>query len=304
VEVARALPSFVRHEKDLLWDIASPGRLGETSGMGAAFGYLGSTAGLVLLWPFVRSGGHQAAFAPAALLFLLFAIPSFLIIQDAPNRSARIAWKEVLRAAALRLAMTLRSAHALSALWKYFWAAFFSLNAINTILVFMVVYTKRVAGFTEGQVIRFFIFSQVFAMMGALVLGWLISRWGAKRTLARIWFGWMVALGLAMASPSIGWLWVVGPLIGFCLGSTWATTRVLVMELSPKDQLAEMFGLAGLVARVSSILGPLLWGLLVWDPARYRLALLMPISLLAIGLWLLRRVPYPGNEPSLVRRGP
>jgi MFS-type transporter involved in bile tolerance (Atg22 family) len=102
----------------------------------------------------------------------------------------------------------------------------------------------------------------------------------------------MVALGLVAVNPSVQWLWIAGPLIGFCLGSTWATSRVLVLELSPKDQVAEMFGLAGLFARASSILGPLLWGVLVWDPSQYRHAILMPIGLLAIGLWLLRRVPY------------
>jgi MFS-type transporter involved in bile tolerance (Atg22 family) len=64
-----------------------------------------------------------------------------------------------------------------------------------------------------------------------------------------------------------------------------------VVELSPKDQLAEMFGLAGLFARLSSVIGPLLWGLLVWDPARYRHAVLLLIGLLAVGLALLRRVP-------------
>ena len=40
------------------------------------------------------------------------------------------------------------------------------------------------------------------------------------------------------------------------------------------------------------MLGPLLWGILVWDQARYRYALFLPMSLLAIGIWLLRRVPY------------
>jgi UMF1 family MFS transporter len=286
----------------LLWKVAAPGRLGQTSGFGAAFGYLGSVMGLVLLWPFVQSGGHRAAFAPSAAFFLLFALPSFIMIREVPGPFGRMAWRDVTRAAALRLAMTVRSARALSGLWRYLWAAFFSLNAINTVLVFMAIYTRRVMGFTESQMIRFFVFSQVFSIAGSLVLGRLIPRWGAKRTLSRIWLGWTAALGLVAVGPSAQWLWIAGPLIGFCLGSTWATSRVLIMELTPKDQLAEMFGLAGLFARASSILGPLLWGLLVWDPSRYRHAILLLMGLLAIGLWLLRSVPSPrsmSNEPNV-----
>src|SRR3989338_1323705 len=281
----------------LLWRVSAPERLGETSGLGAAFGYLGSAVGLLTLSPFVRAGGYQAAFAPAALGFLLFALPSFLLIREPPAEgSVRMDWGEAVRTAMFRLAATVRSARSLSALWRFFWASFFSLNAINTVLVFMVIYMKRVAGFGQEAIIRFFVFSQLFAVAGSLVFGRIIPRRGAKRTLGWIWTGWLASLGPAAAGPSGPWLGVVGPLIGFCLGSTWATSRVLLIELSAKDRLAEMFGLAGLFARASSVLGPLLWGILVWDPARYRYALFLPMSLLEIGIWLPRRVPYERDK--------
>ena len=275
----------------LLWQVSSTRQIGQISGFGASFGYLGSALGLLLLWPFVRSGGYQAAFGPSAVFFLLFALPSFFMIRETPRVVGRVDWPVLVRAASLRLAITIRSARSLSGLWRFLWAVFFSANAINTVLVFMGVYAKKVLGLSDRQMIPFFVFSQVCAMAGSLVFGQLIPCWGAKRTLAWIWFGWLTALVMIALSPSLRWLWVAGPLIGFCLGSTWATSRVLIVELSPKDQLAEMFGLAGLFGRVSSILGPLLWGLLVWDPAHYHHAVLMLIGLLAIGLLLLRRVP-------------
>jgi UMF1 family MFS transporter len=167
------------------------------------------------------------------------------------------------------------------------------------VLIFMGIYTKRVLGFSETRMIQFFVLSQLFAVAGSLVFSRLIPSWGAKRTLTGIWSGWMAALALVAGAPSPAWLWVAGPLVGFCLGSTWATSRVLVIELSPKDQLAEMLGLAGLCARASSVVGPLLWGILVWDPARYRHAVLMLIALMGIGIALLQRVPYP---PPAARR--
>ena len=277
----------------LLWRLSAPERLGQSSGFGAAFGYLGSALGLLLLWPFVSAGGNQAAFAPSALLFLLFAVPSFLLIRDDAPHGTRLEWREAMRSALGRLAMTVRSARSSAGLWRYFWAAFFSLNAINTVLVFMAVYTRKVLGFTQLQIIQFFVFSQLFAIAGSLVLGRLVPRLGAKRTLGWIWTGWMVALALLAANLAAWWLWIVGPIIGFCLGSTWATSRVLLIELSPKDRLAEMFGLAGLFARASSIIGPMVWGLLVTDPSRYRHAIAVLAVFLAIGVVLLRRVPEP-----------
>jgi len=113
-----------------------------------------------------------------------------------------------------------------------------------------------------------------------------------------IWIGWTLAFGAVTASPSLQWLWVIGPTIGLCLGATWATARVLLIELSPKEQIAEMVGLAGLVSRFSSILGPIAWGLLVSDPRHYRHATGLMMVLLVIGVWLLWKVPNPRFETA------
>jgi len=278
----------------LLWQVARPAQLGQASGFGAAFGYLGSMTGLVFLWPFVRQGGHQAAFIPSAVLFLLFALPSFLMIRE-PITRRPIAWRSTIQQALTRLITTVQNARRYAGLWRFFLASFFSLNAINTVLVFMAVYTKVVLRFEESELIRFFLWGQSFAVLGSLVLGRVVEHLGSKRTLGLIWMGWMGSLVLVSLSQDARWLWAIGPLIGFCLGSTWATSRVLIVELAPKDQLAELLGLAGLLGRAASILGPLVWGIIVWDPARYRQACLALIGLLAIGLWIFRRVPDPRN---------
>ena len=284
----------------LLWKVTGPDRLGQTSGLGAAFGYLGSMVGLLFLWPFVRAGGYQAAFVPSAVFFLLFALPCFLLIRETPS-TARIVWGELAATAMRRLVTTVRSVRALGGLWRFFWATFFSMNAIYTVLFFMAVYTRKVAGFSLDEVIRFFLFCQVFTVAGSLVFGQIIPRWGPKRTLSVLWLGWIGALAVIAVNPSVQWLWIVGPVFGFCLGSTFATTRVLLIELAPKDRLAEMVGLAGLFGKASAIVGPLVWGVLVLDPTGYRRGFLFLIALLVVGLWLLQGVPAPQTQAARSR---
>src|SRR3989338_821815 len=252
----------------LLWQLASEDRLGIVSGLGSAFGYLGSMLGLLLLRPFVLRGGYHATFLPSAAYFLMFAVPLLVPMRSRPSGAGPT----------------------IAGLWRYCWASLFSLSAINTVIVFMAVYTRRVLGFSEVQLVQFFLFSQAFAVLGALSFGFAIRWWGAKRTLLGIWCGWVGTLGVAAARPSPEWIWFVGPVIGFCLGSTWATARVLVTQPAPKAQLAEMFGLTGLFGRLAAILGPVLWGWLVWDPARYTHAMLAMIGLLLVGVWLLAGV--------------
>ena len=282
----------------LLWTVATPGALGKASGIGAAFGYLGSMLGLALLWPFVKHGGHHAAFIPSALFFLLFAIPSFVVIKDPPATPSTASLAQLFQHAHRRLWDTLRHVRSYPALCRFFIASFFSLNAINTILVFMGVYTKTVLGFTEEQIVRFFLVGQGCAVAGSLTFGRVVSTLGARRTLMLIWSGWFVALALARIVDDPRWLWVIGPLMGFCLGSTWATSRVLLTQLSPKNRLGEFFGLAGLLGRAASVVGPLIWGLMVIDHPRYHRAFEALMLMMAIGLWLLRGVPDAGEQEA------
>jgi UMF1 family MFS transporter len=274
----------------LLARVADPARLGRASGIGAAFGYLGAMLGLCLLWPFAQRWGHQGTFIPAAGLFVLFALPSFWLVRD-PAPPARSSWGMVLRLTGEQLRATARLLRGIPGIGRFLLASFFSLNAINTILVFMVVYTKKVLHFSEEDVIRFFLLGQLCSVAGALLAARLVDHIGPRRALPLIWGGWCVALALVGLSPSPGWIWAIGPAIGLCLGGTWSTSRVLILELAPPEHLAQCFGVSGLLGRASSILGPLLWGLIVLDPSRYRHALAALIGLLVIGLWIFRRVP-------------
>jgi UMF1 family MFS transporter len=276
----------------LLAQVAEPERLGHASGIGAAFGYLGSMLGQCLLYPFAQAWGHQGTFIPSALFFLAFALPSFFLVRDPPSAGpsspamvVHLTWTQ--------LHATWRLLRSIPGILRLLVASFFSLNAINTILVFMVVYTKKVLGFSEGEVIRFFLWGQLFAVAGSLLSARVIHAIGARRALQLIWTGWGVALGLVCLKKEAWWLWSIAPAIGLCLGATWSTSRVLLLELSPPEHLAQCLGVSGLLGRASSIIGPIVWGLIVLDPTRYRHALVALIGLLVVGLWIFRRVPDP-----------
>ena len=47
------------------------------------------------------------------------------------------------------------------------------------------------------------------------------------------------------------------------LGATWAADRVYMQRISPPRYLGEFYGLYATVGRFATILGPLLWGVIV-----------------------------------------
>ena len=79
----------------------------------------------------------------------------------------------------------------------------------------------------------------------------------------------------------------------------------MVGYLSPEDQHAEFFGLWGLAVKLSSILGPITYGLAAWiSQGNHRLSMLITGSYFLVGLALLagidtergRRAAQAANE--------
>ena len=118
----------------MLPSISRGSHVGLVSGYGVALGYLGSILGMVLVKPFVESGGRSLAFLPTAGLLLFFSLPCFLFVKDAETRttpSFRI--KEAFR----RLKETFLRARQYQSLFRFILIHFLVLDAVNTIIAFM-----------------------------------------------------------------------------------------------------------------------------------------------------------------------
>jgi UMF1 family MFS transporter len=97
--------------------------------------------------------------------------------------------------------------------------------------------------------------------------------------------------------------WVAANLAGLSLGASQSAGRALVGYLSPPDRHAEFFGLWGLAVKLSSILGPLTYGLVSWlSGGDHRLAILITGSYFLVGLALLAGInPRRGRRAARPR---
>jgi len=284
----------------LLPQISAKGQIGRVSGYGVGLGYCGTITGLLLVKPFVLRYGRQAAFIPTAILFLLFSLPCFLFVKDRlvdKRNKFELQIKEAFR----KIKETLMRIREYPGLFNFLIAAFLALNAINTLMVFMSVYTKKVIGFTDSEIVTFYIVSTVFAILSSFVTGFITDRFGSKRTLSIVLGLWCISILLVAVSFSKTVFWIVGPLVGICLGATWTSARALVVALSPPQMVGEVFGFYGLVGKSASIIGPLIWGVCVWafgflGISKYRLAILSLLLFLILGLIILQKVPNSIQE--------
>ena len=279
----------------LLPQISKKNQIGRVSGYGVSLGYCGTIAGLLLVRPFVLKMGRQAAFIPTAILFLLFSLPCFLFVKDALV-SKRSKFELQIRGAFKKTKETFVNIKKYPGLFNFLIAVFTALNAINTIIIFMSVYIKKVIGFTDSEIITFYIISTIFAILGAFITGFITDKLGSKRTLSIVLGLWGIGIFLAAISFNKAIFWIIGPLIGICLGATWTSARVLAIDLSPPQIVGEVFGFYGLIGKSASIIGPLVWGLCVWafgflGIIKYRLAIFTLLLFLSMGFVMLQKIP-------------
>lgn len=277
----------------LIPQISNGENAGQVAGYGTGFGYFGTIAGVLLVSPVVTRYGHQAAFIPTAILFLIFAIPSFIFLKDPKNpaKKSNISLLEVF-AQPFKTLVNIKKYPDIAASLL---AIFLAFNSIDTVFVFMSVYLKKVVGFVDTEFTLFYVGCSIFAILGGIICGFVVDAIGAKKVLIGAIVLWCLALFLAMFASNKNLFWVIGSMIGVSLGATWTSSKTLIMDLAPKEQSGEFFGFYGFVIKIAAIVGPLVWGICVWlfgfsGMLKYRLTIGVLLLVLLSGLLFLRKV--------------
>ncbi len=276
-------------------EIADGEALGRVSGWGWSLGYLGGLVSLgaclaYVAWAQAR-GADATHFVPGAMLitaaiFAAASLPTFLFLRERAKPVARPG--ELVRSTVARLAETLRRARRYQDLWRFLICVVFYQAGIQTVVALAAVYAQQVMGFTTRGTLLLILVVNVTAAAGAFAFGQIQDRLGHVRTLAVTLAGWLVAVVLAYLAEGETLFWIVANLVGVCLGSTQSAGRALVGYLSPPARTAEFFGLWGLAVKLSSILGPITYGVVTWVTAgNHRFAMLVTGAFFLIGIAIL-----------------
>jgi MFS transporter, UMF1 family len=295
----------------ILPDIALPGKRGRLSGIGVGLGYLGTiVSGLLLRYTTDDQGLITAAsFVLVASLFAVFAIPIFVVVKERPRPDAvpfRVAdalgsWRQ--------LGITWQHAGEQPGLRRFIVGRFFYSDGVNTAIAVMSLYTINAIGFTESEALYVLLGLTVVAVIASFGWGYLADRWGPKRTLLIVLGSWVLGLLIMGLVTEKAAFLVAGAILGSGLGGTAVTDRLLLIRLAPPERVGEMFGLFGLAGKFSAVIGPVVFGIIIFllvdslDTVAYQVAILSLLGLMVLGFWIVRGVPEPppeSTEPPLV----
>jgi UMF1 family MFS transporter len=269
----------VQFYDSLLPDVTTETNRGRINGIAIGLGYIGSyiAVGTGYLMTSESHGFPFTTYFPfVGLAFFALAIPCFLFVRERGNDNPRPIFTYGAVAESLRQTIhTLKSGHEYPGLLRFLIGRAFYTDAINTVIVFMSLYTVNVSistGLTkengEAKAQLVLMSAITAAIVGGVTWGFVVDKLGPKRTLDIVLCGWIATFVMAAAVGflhlHIAWLFLVACVAGICLGGTWASDRPLMLRLTPPGRVGEFYGLYGMVGRFSAVTGPLIWGATTW----------------------------------------
>ncbi|MFJ8885898.1 MFS transporter [Streptomyces sp. NPDC102402] len=279
--------------------IATPEERDAVSSRGWAFGY--TSGALVLVLNLVLYTGHDAfglsesdavriCIASAGVWWGAFALVPLRRLRDhrvAPGGDGSVGsgWRQ--------LRATLRDMRRHPLTLAFLLAYLIYNDGIQTVISQASLYGSEELGLDQTTLITAVLLVQVLAVAGALGMGRLARRFGAKRTILASLAVWTLILAAAYVLPADApvFFYSLAAAIGLVMGGSQALSRSLFSHLVPSGKEAEYFSAYEMSDRGLSWLGPLVFGLGYQLTGSYRDAILSLVLFFALGSVLLARVP-------------
>lgn len=281
-------------------EIASPEWQGRVSAYGFGVGYAGSIVALLVALPFAKADAIAWCFISTALLFGAFSLPAFLALPE--DRLGEVGVSDAIRKGVRGVARTAHEILGLREVRRFLAAYFLYEDGVNTVVVFSSIFAAKTLGFGMAQLIGLYILVQLTALIGAFVWGKPADRLGPRIVVLYmlcLWIGVVIAASLVQTQ---GQFYLLAVVAGTGLGAIQAASRTFMATLIPKGREGEFFGFYALCGKTSSILGPLVFGVVSHAlEGNQRVAVLAVGSFFVIGLILLSRVRAGG--PTMRRHG-
>jgi len=296
--------------------LAAPDDRDKVSSRGWAIGYLGG--GLLLLFNLVAvtlltvTGDNQRTLdlarwciVSAGVWWAAFTLVPLTRLKEHPGAESTTTRGNVITDGFRQLGHTIRGLRAYP-LTLFFLLAYLIYNdGIQTVIALASQFGTEELKLGQSTLIITILIVQFLAFGGALLLGAMAARIGARRTVLVslvLWLGVVVAAYWLPARSPVPFM-LLGAAIGLVLGGSQALTRSLFSQLIPAGREGEYYGFYEISDRGTSWLGPLFFGLIFQLTDSYRLGIVSLVIFFVVGGVLLALVPLrraiveAGNTP-------
>jgi UMF1 family MFS transporter len=294
--------------------LAGPNTRDKVSSIGWAFGYIGGglllalavvavfledslgiSTGEIARWSIVAAGVWWAGFT---------LVPLFLL-RNRPASAGDHPRGNVLADAVRQLTATLRGLRAFPLSLLFLLAYLVYNDGIQAVISLAAVYATEELKLSQKVLVPTILMVQFVAFFGALLLGRIAGRVGARSTVLGslvVWTALLIGAYFIPARQPLLFVALAG-LIGIVLGGSQALSRSLFSQIIPRGREGEYFGLYEISDKGTSWLAPLFFGIAFSLTSSYRIAIVSLVVFFVVGFVALLAVPMRrailavGNEP-------
>jgi UMF1 family MFS transporter len=286
-----------------LVDLTTEDKRDFISSYGFASGYVGGIIMLVLNILFVQNAesfGLTTSFAvrlsllAASLWWGIFAAVTFFLIKSRGAFKQLPEGRNLVSMGFGELGNTFRELKKLRYSAQFLLASFCYNNGIQTVITSASVFLSQELFIARGLeasqsfLLGIFLVAQVSALLGSISFERLARIIGAKMTLLISLSVWICIVIFAYGFLQEVWqAWVMSVFIGLVLGSSQALSRSLYSQMIPAGRESSFFGLYEISERGTSLVGSLVFGVVVGITGSFRQAILSMIFFFAIGIVIL-----------------
>ncbi len=272
-------------------EITESKNYGRVSGYGFAAGYFGSLASLALVFPFISDDKIRETFIISAIFFLIFSLPLFLFLKDSRKK---VEHKEsFLKIGYKRVWDTISHLKTYKNLAVFLLAFFFYIEGVNTVIYFAGNYASTTMGFSEMELIYFFLTVQTTAIIGSIIFGIISDSIGQKKSIIYTLIIWLITVFLAFIIETKNQFYLVGLLAGAAMGSCQSISRSFMSLLTPPEKKTEFFGFYSFFGKSSAVIGPLVFGFVSYATHSQRAAIISIAFFFLTGMLILLKVKEP-----------
>ena len=268
-------------------------QIGSLSGFAWGGGYFGAVIALiVVLGIFILPDKNifsldksQSEHIRATMLFaaswaIIFSLPMMFYLPSFSQENKKISTITSLK-------KSIVEAQNVPNLLRFLLARMAYNDGLITLFAFGGIYAAKVFRFSQLEIILFAIGLNISAGLGAIIGGFLDDNIGPIKTIKLALIGLFLCGLIVIVSPYKMIFWIVGVSLGLFVGPIQSASRTYLSLTASDKHKGGLFGLYMVSGKLTSFIGPFLYGWLVMMSGNERYGMAVVLALIAFGFFLL-----------------
>ena len=235
----------------------------------------------------------RISFPITGLWIILFSLPLFFAFQDPKQK--KLHTKLEIKKSFNQLILTLKNIKKYKNLVWFLIARIFYMDGINAIFAVAAIYATIVFGMTTTDIILLGIGTNISAGLGSWIFSFIEKKMGSKNVIIfSLIFIFIIGVIILLIDQKNHFI-ILAIMLSSFFGPIQSASRVYFAKSIPDEKKYEFFGFYSFAGKVTSFIGPILFGTIAYIFSSQKIGMASLLLLFIIGFFILLKVENDQN---------